>query len=199
MKKVIVIPVRLSSSRLPRKVLLDLGGKSVLERVYDQCAKVKYVEVYIATDSVEIKDVCSSFTENVIMTDSKHESGTDRIVEAITNLQCDIVVNVQVDEPFVDPSLITNLFDELEKDENLNMSSVMEKINNLGDLENPNVVKVVVNKYNDALYFSRSVIPYVRSRVNREVIEKNQFYKHAGVYGYKRNFYSIIQKWKEVL
>ena len=115
MKKVIVIPARLDSSRLPKKVLLDLKGKTVIQRVYEQCLKVKNIDgVYIATDSPEIEGVCRSFTNHIILTKSSHQSGTDRIGEAVAGIDCDIVVNVQGDEPFIDPNLIEELVHSFE-------------------------------------------------------------------------------------
>ena len=102
MKKVIVIPARLDSSRLPKKVLLDLKGKTIIQRVYEQCKKVNNIDaIYIATDSQEINRACNGFTNNVILTKTTHKSGTDRIGEAVAQIDCDIVINVQGDEPFV--------------------------------------------------------------------------------------------------
>lgn len=193
MNKVIIIPARLSSTRLPRKVLLELKGKTVIERVFDQCKKVEGVEVFIAVDCKELKDVCESFTKNVFLTDSSHQSGTDRITEVIEKLDCKYVVNVQGDEPFVDPSLITLLFKNLENEE-IEMTSVMERISKVSDYENPNVVKVVIDDFSNALYFSRSPIPFVRDNI-QEMIDDDKcfvascnFYKHVGIYGYKRDF-----------
>ena len=192
MKKVIVIPARLDSSRLPKKVLLDLNGKTVLQRVYEQCLKVKNVdEVYIATDSLEIKEVCETFTDNVIITKSTHQSGTDRIGEAISSIDCDIVINVQGDEPFIEPSLIEALVNSFSNSE-ISMSSAMSKINNVKDLQNSNVVKVVVDHHNNALFFSRSMLPFPRDvkeiSSSNEVLEKYQFFRHIGIYGYRKEF-----------
>ena len=192
MKKVIVIPARLDSSRLPKKVLLDLNGKTVLQRVYEQCLKVKNVdEVYIATDSLEIKEVCETFTDNVIITKSTHQSGTDRIGEAISSIDCDIVINVQGDEPFIEPSLIEALVNSFSNSE-ISMSSAMSKINNVKDLQNSNVVKVVVDSQNNALFFSRSMLPFPRDvkeiSIANEVLEKYQFFRHIGIYGYRKEF-----------
>ena len=192
MKKVIVIPARLDSSRLPKKVLLDLNGKTVLQRVYEQCLKVKNVdEVYIATDSLEIKKVCETFTDNVIITKSTHQSGTDRIGEAISSIACDIVINVQGDEPFIEPSLIEALVNSFSNSE-ISMSSAMSKINNVKDLQNSNVVKVVVDRQNNALFFSRSMLPFPRDvkeiLSSSEVLEKYQFFRHIGIYGYRKEF-----------
>ena len=192
MKKVIVIPARLDSSRLPKKVLLDLNGKTVLQRVYEQCLKVKNVDgVYIATDSFEIKEVCETFTDNVIITKSTHQSGTDRIGEAISSIDCDIVINVQGDEPFIEPSLIEALVNSFSNSE-ISMSSAMSKINNVKDLQNSNVVKVVVDSQNNALFFSRSMLPFPRDvkeiSSSVEVLEKYQFFRHIGIYGYRKDF-----------
>ena len=192
MKKVIIIPARLDSSRLPKKVLLDLKGKTVIQRVYEQCLKVKNVDgVYIATDSIEIKEVCETFTNNVIITKSTHKSGTDRIGEAVSAIDCDIVINVQGDEPFIEPSLIEALVNSFSNSE-ISMSSAMSKINNVKDLQNTNVVKVVTDLHNNALFFSRSLIPFPRDvkeiSIANEVIEKSQFFRHIGIYGYRKDF-----------
>lgn len=192
MKKVIVIPARLDSYRLPKKVLLDLKGKTVLQRVYEQCLKVKNVdEVYVATDSFEIKEVCDTFTDKVIITKSTHQSGTDRTGEAISSIACDIVINVQGDEPFIEPSLIEALVNSFSNSE-ISMSSAMSKINNVKDLQNSNVVKVVVDSQNNALFFSRSMLPFPRDvkeiSIANEVLEKYQFFRHIGIYGYRKEF-----------
>ena len=192
MKKVIIIPARLDSSRLPKKVLLDLKGKTVIQRVYEQCLKVKNVDgVYIATDSIEIKEVCETFTDKVIITKSTHQSGTDRIGEAVSAIDCDIVINVQGDEPFIEPSLIEALVNSFSNSD-ISMSSAMSKINNIKDLQNTNVVKVVTDLHNNALFFSRSLIPFPRDvkeiSIAKEVLEKGQFYRHIGIYGYRKDF-----------
>jgi len=192
MKKVIIIPARLDSSRLPKKVLLDLKGKTVIQRVYEQCLKVKNVDgVYVATDSIEIKEVCETFTNNVIITKSTHKSGTDRIGEAVSAIDCDIVINVQGDEPFIEPSLIEALVNSF-SDLDILMSSAMSKINNVKDLQNTNVVKVVTDLHNNALFFSRSLIPFPRDvkeiSIANEVLEKSQFFRHIGIYGYRKDF-----------
>ena len=192
MKKVIIIPARLDSSRLPKKVLLDLKGKTVIQRVYEQCLKVKNVdEVYVATDSLEIKEVCKTFTNQVIITKSTHQSGTDRIGEAISAIACDIVINVQGDEPFIEPSLIEALVNSFSNSD-ISMSSAMSKINNIKDLQNTNVVKVVTDLHNNALFFSRSLIPFPRDvkeiSIANEMLKKYQFFRHIGIYGYRKDF-----------
>jgi 3-deoxy-manno-octulosonate cytidylyltransferase (CMP-KDO synthetase) len=192
MKKVIVIPARLDSSRLPKKVLLDLKGKTVIQRVYEQCLKVKNIDgVYIATDSSEIEEVCRSFTNHIILTKSTHQSGTDRIGEAVAGIDCDIVVNVQGDEPFIDPNLIEELVHSF-NDDQVSMASAMSKIENTKDLQDPNVVKVVVDTQNNAIYFSRATIPYSRDHQGiiqlNEELKKHNFFRHIGIYGYQKDF-----------
>ena len=192
MKKIIVIPARLDSSRLPKKVLLDLKGKPVIQRVYEQCLQVMNIDgVYIATDSEEIKKVCEGFTSNVILTKSTHQSGTDRIGEAVEKITCDIVINVQGDEPFIEPSLIEELVRSFENPDTL-MVSAMSRIYDYNDLQNSNVVKVTVDNQKNALYFSRSVIPFPRD--HKQILSSNEglknypFYRHIGIYGYRKNF-----------
>ena len=192
MKKVIVIPARLDSSRLPKKVLLDLKGKTVIQRVYEQCLKVKNIDgVYIATDSSEIEGVCRSFTNHIILTKSSHQSGTDRIGEAVVGIDCDVVVNVQGDEPFIDPNFIEELVHSFDDDQ-VSMASAMSKIENIKDLQDPNVVKVVVDTQNNAIYFSRAPIPFPRDHqeiiYSNEELKKHNFFRHIGIYGYQKDF-----------
>jgi 3-deoxy-manno-octulosonate cytidylyltransferase (CMP-KDO synthetase) len=194
MKKIVVIPARLNSSRLPNKVLLDLKGKTVVQRVYEQCLKAKNIdEVYIATDSIEIQNSCKSFTQNIIMTKDTHESGTDRIAEAVLDIECDVVINVQGDEPFIDPNLIDELANSFENSQT-QMASAMHKISKIEELKNHNVVKVTVDKNSEALYFSRSIIPHHRDDwesllCHHETIpEALKFFRHLGIYGYTKEF-----------
>lgn len=205
MEQVIIIPARLNSSRLPNKVLLDLKGKTIIQRVFEQCIKVENTEVFIATDSDKVREICLNFTNNVLMTASHHSSGTERIIEAIQNIECDYVVNVQADEPFISPVLIQQLFSSLKSNNNNLMSSVMERINHKEDLYDENIVKVIVNDYNNAIYFSRSMIPFIRDDKDKvfeddgRVKKEYTFYKHVGVYGYNRSLllnYSTMKKSK---
>jgi|SaaInl8_150m_RNA_FD_contig_101_95926_length_4872_multi_9_in_0_out_0_5 3-deoxy-manno-octulosonate cytidylyltransferase (CMP-KDO synthetase) len=193
MKTIVVIPARLNSSRLPNKVLLDLKGKTVVQRVYERCMQAKDIdEVYIATDSIEVKESCERFTKNIIMTKDTHESGTDRIAEAVEQIECDVVINVQGDEPFIDVELIEKLSTSFT--ENTQMVSAMHKINLVEDLKNSNVVKVTIDKNMNALYFSRSIIPHHRdeweSLLNHHttIPEPLMFYRHLGIYGYTKGF-----------
>jgi len=193
MKSIVVIPARLESSRLPNKVLLDLGGKSIIQRVYEQCKKAPNIdEVFIATDNSKIQDTCSKFTNNIIITSKEHNSGTERISQAIQEINSQVVVNVQGDEPFIDPELIGNLA-KTTLESSASMCSAMQRIHTVSDLIDPNVVKVVVNQQNMAIYFSRSPIPYPRENYDKMLQDKvlptqMPFYKHIGIYGYKRDF-----------
>lgn len=195
MKTIVVIPARLNSSRLPNKVLLDLKGKTVVQRVYEQSLKAKNIdEVYIATDSQEVLKSCQRFTQNIILTETKHESGTDRIAEAVSQIDCDNVINVQGDEPFIEPDLIGQVASALTSDNSIKMSSAMHRIERVSDLKNPNVVKVTVTKNKSALYFSRSIIPHHRdeweSLLNHhtKIPDALNFYRHLGIYGYSKDF-----------
>ena len=192
MKKIIIIPARLSSTRLRNKVLLDLKGKTILQRVYEQCLKVDGVVVFIATDSLKVKKSCLKYTQNVIMTSKKHKSGTERIIEAVNDLDFEAIINVQADEPFISPFLIEKIFNELES-ENVEVVTAYERLLTSEELFDPNIVKVVKDNQNNALYFSRSCIPHIRDKSQLLIDEKKffesvYFYKHVGIYGYKNDF-----------
>tara|TARA_S200000501_G_C20841998_1_gene752031 strand:+ start:1275 stop:2033 length:759 start_codon:yes stop_codon:yes gene_type:complete len=192
MKKIIVIPARLSSTRLANKLLLDLKGKTILQRVYEQCKKVKDVIVYIATDSLEIKKSSLEYTKNIIMTSNEHKSGTDRITEAVKDLDYEVLINVQGDEPFINPSLINDLFQVLQ-DEKVKVATVCEKVSLAKELFDPNIVKLVKDNSGYALYFSRSCIPFIRDNSKllsdeKKYLKTSIFYKHVGIYGYKKDF-----------
>ena len=204
MKTIVIIPARLNSSRLPNKVLLDLKGKTVVQRVYEQCLKANNIDhVYIATDSSIVAEACQSFTDDIIPTQSSHESGTDRIAEAVNQLKCDYVVNVQGDEPFIEPQLIEQIANTLMSDEKILMSSAMHRINTVNELKNPNVVKVTVTDNNDALYFSRSIIPHHRDEWDTllnhhiNIPDALNFYRHLGIYGYSKEFLLYFSKMEQ--
>tara|TARA_B100001093_G_scaffold515730_1_gene592752 strand:+ start:736 stop:1494 length:759 start_codon:yes stop_codon:yes gene_type:complete len=194
MNRVIIIPARLESLRLPKKVLLDLGGKPMIQRVYDQCIQVKDADIFIATDSKEIKTSCRHFTKNILLTRKDHPSGTDRIAEALEQIgQYESVINVQADEPFINPKLISKLLIALES-KAVKMVSAMKKISSSKDLQDPNVVKVVTDMQNNALYFSRACIPALQEKKNKNITNEElkhsskSFFKHIGIYGFKRSF-----------
>ena len=203
MKTIVIIPARLNSSRLPNKVILDICGKPMIQHVYESTKKVKNIsEVYIATDSEKVKQICEKFTSHVIMTSNEHESGTDRLAEAVENINCDNVINVQGDEPLISSELISNLASSLES-KDIDMISAMYRIKTVSDLKSKNSVKVTVDKKLNALYFSRSIIPWDRDELDsflteREIIPSSlNFFKHIGIYGYKKEFlkkYSLMEQ-----
>lgn len=194
MKKVIVIPARLNSSRLPNKLLLKLGEKSIIQRVYEQCLKVENIDqVYIAVDDDKLLSHCVDFSKNVILTSKDHQSGTDRIAEAVEKINCDVVINVQGDEPFIDPKLIEEIGGCF-TDTTVKMSSAMCALTSTESIKDPNNVKVITNSINDAIYFSRLPIPYFR---DEEIDSKKQrYYKHIGLYGYTKEFLLTYAKMK---
>ncbi len=189
MKNIVIIPARLNSTRLPQKVILDICGKSMIQRVFEQAQKSKNIdEVFIATDSDVVVKVCNKFTPNVILTDESCQSGTDRLAQAVKDIDCKFVINVQGDEPLIDPDLIDKLTETFEEQE-VQMASAMFKISKIGDLKDPNAVTAVVDKNNYALYFSRSMIPFPRDLVfDESVFQKVVFWKHIGIYGYTKDF-----------
>ncbi|ACL70641.1 3-deoxy-manno-octulosonate cytidylyltransferase [Halothermothrix orenii] len=182
MNVIAVIPARFYSSRFPGKPLADIKGKPMIEHVYRRVCRVKGLkEVYVATDDDRIYNTVKDFGGNAVMTSKACSSGTDRVAEVVANLDCDIVVNVQGDEPLLEPLMVEQALKPFAEEKNLNMSTLMKEIGDPGEVENPNVVKVVVDKDGYALYFSRSPIPHPRNSGAR-------YYKHIGLYIYRRKF-----------
>ncbi|MGZ8899430.1 MAG: 3-deoxy-manno-octulosonate cytidylyltransferase [Limisphaerales bacterium] len=186
MKIIGVIPARYGSTRFPGKPLHVIAGKPLIQWVVDQCQKAKSLsKVVVATDNTQIWEVAQKFCD-VEMTRSEHPSGTDRIAEVAERHGCDALVNIQGDEPLIDPAIIDKVAAALEKSE---MSTAATAIHDGHDYENPNVVKVVVNRAGQALYFSRRTIPYVRDAASAPVegqLAAFPFLKHLGIYGYRR-------------
>jgi 3-deoxy-manno-octulosonate cytidylyltransferase (CMP-KDO synthetase) len=180
MKTIVVIPARLESSRLKEKVLMDLKGKTMLQRVFERVQLAKVDEVYIATDSEKIAKAAQKFTANVEMTASSHRSGTDRIAELARRLECDYIINVQGDEPLIEISLIEKLANALftKQAEFVTAAYPLQTKEQILDTSK---VKVVFNHKNQAMYFSRSAIPYSENF-------SAQYYCHIGVYGYSKDF-----------
>jgi 3-deoxy-manno-octulosonate cytidylyltransferase (CMP-KDO synthetase) len=181
-----VIPARYASTRFPAKPLTDIGGKSMIQRVCEQVKKSKLItEVVVATDHNEIFNHVKSFGGNVCMTKESHASGTDRCYEALLlqKSKFDYVINIQGDEPFIQPGQIDLLANQL--DGKTEIATLVKKIEDHEQLFNPNVVKAVVDKNNVALYFSRSPIPHVRNTQEKEWLTRATFYKHIGMYAYR--------------
>jgi len=181
-----IIPARYASTRFPGKPLHPIAGKLLIQRVVEQCRKAKSLsDVIVATDDARIASVASHFCR-VEMTREDHPSGSDRIAEVAARCECDAVVNIQGDEPLIDPAVIDVVAGALKDSE---MSTAATPIKNVAEYDNPNVVKVVVNRVGRALYFSRRTIPYLREAASRSASEQLAafpFLKHLGLYGYRR-------------
>lgn len=188
MKFIGIIPARYASTRFPAKPLAVLGGKTVIQRVYEQVEGV-LDEAVVATDDQRIYDVVSAFGGKAVMTGTHHKSGTDRCQEAYTIIgkPYDVVINIQGDEPFIQPrqlEAIKACFD----DPQTQIATLVKPFtpeDGIGALENPNTPKVVVNENMQALYFSRSVIPYLRNKDKAEWLSAHTYYKHIGLYAYR--------------
>jgi 3-deoxy-manno-octulosonate cytidylyltransferase (CMP-KDO synthetase) len=181
-----IIPARYASTRFPGKPLHPIAGKPLVQRVVEQARKASSLaEVIVATDDARIADVARQFCR-VEMTRNDHPSGSDRIAEVAAHCECDALVNIQGDEPLIDPAVINAVAGALAQEE---MSTAATPIKNPAEYDNANVVKVVVNAAGRALYFSRRTIPYLRAAASRSVNEQLAafpFLKHLGIYGYRR-------------
>ena len=188
MKYLGIIPARYASTRFPAKPLAMLGGKTVIQRVYEQVAGV-LDDAYVATDDERIEAAVKEFGGKVVMTSVHHKSGTDRCFEAACKIggDYDVVVNIQGDEPFIQPSQLHSIqacFD----DPATQIATLVKPFtadNDISLLENPNSPKVVLDKNRNALYFSRSVIPYLRNVEKADWLKRHTFYKHIGLYAYR--------------
>ena len=179
-----MIPARYKASRFPGKLMKDLGGKPVILRTYEAALQTNlFDDVYIVTDSDVIFKVIENVGGKAIMSKKAHECGSDRIAEAVENIDADIVINVQGDEPFIDTVSLTKLVNVFKKDisKEIDLASLKVQITNKEDIENPNNVKVITDVNNMAIYFSRSVIPFHR---DKEIDVK--YYKHKGVYAFRK-------------
>jgi 3-deoxy-manno-octulosonate cytidylyltransferase (CMP-KDO synthetase) len=189
------IPARWSSTRFPGKPLIQLAGKSMIQHVWERCKKAQLVdEVVIATDDDRIHRAATSFGAKVVMTDPKHESGTDRIYEACqTFSQMTHVINVQGDEPLISPLLIDQLAKTLKENEKVEMITAAAPLKDIEMRNDPNVVKVILNTLGEAIYFSRSCIPYPRQEVGANYL------RHLGIYGYQKTFLQKFVQWEPSL
>ena len=188
----IIIPARYASTRLPGKPLLEINGKPLIQHIYESACQCGAENVYIATDDTRIQEVASSFAAEVIMTAADHMSGTDRLAEVVTILGLsdeEIIVNLQGDEIGVPASLIHQLAKGLHEHPEHSIATLCERIDNDADINDPNIVKVVFDKNNTALYFSRAAIPHLReSRKEGQKecqAQQGNYYKHLGLYAYR--------------
>ena len=181
-----IIPARYASTRFPGKPLAVLGGKTVIQRVYEQVNSI-LDEVYVATDDKRIYDCVTGFRGRAVMTREDHKSGTDRIEEAVEKIQssADVIINVQGDEPFIQPSQIKTLM-ELFDTPDTQIGTLGKPFESIEAIENPNSPKIVTDNRGFALYFSRSIIPYIRGKERSEWFGEYPFLKHLGIYAYRR-------------
>jgi len=196
MKILGIIPSRFGSTRFPGKALVDIQGTSMIQRVYRQTQKTSLLsKVVVATDHQKIFDHVKNFGGNVTMTNPNHPSGTDRCLEALYQEKesYDFVINIQGDEPLIDPQQIDTLAGHLE--ESTEVATLAKKIQQQDELFNPNVVKVVFDQNHRALYFSRSTIPFIQGHPQKTWLESHPYYKHLGIYAYRSD---LLQKYSEL-
>ena len=182
-----IIPARFASTRFPGKPLVDIKGKSMIQRVYEQVLQAGLSAVYIATDDKKIYEHVISFGGNCLMTSPLHQSGTDRCNEGAVQLKLmndDVVINIQGDEPFIQAEQI-NILCKCFDDANTHIATLIKQISTINDLESNTIPKVVLNRNNDAIYFSRSIIPYPAKKSSKELIEAGIYFKHIGIYAYR--------------
>lgn len=182
---IICIPARYASTRFPGKPIVKLAGKPIIQWVYERAKKSKADDVIIATDNKQIQMCAETFNAKCVMTSPNHPSGTDRIWEAVKNIECDIVINVQGDEPLIDIQLIDRLIDLFDNNK-VEMATVVLNADRKIIASNPNIVKAVVAQNGRALYFSRSEVPFIR-----DIDDSFPIYHHVGIYGYRKN---ILEK-----
>ncbi len=194
MKITAVIPARYASTRFPGKALAEIDGRPMIQHVYERTAKSQLISrVIVATDDRRIADAITVIGGEAIMTSTDHETGTDRLAEVAASLDADIIVNVQGDEPLIDPAMIDQAIQPFLEESGLLMGTVKTRIKCLHDFLSPNVVKVVTDNRGDALYFSRSPLPFFRDKWKD--LKDESFccgrllcYKHVGMYVYRRDF-----------
>lgn len=195
MKILGIIPARYESSRFPGKPLIDIAGKSMIQRVYEQCQKSERLDkVIVATDDPRILDHLKTFGADGVMTSMKHASGTDRCGEVAEKFpEFDILINIQGDEPMIDPlqiDLLCSCFNDLDT----RIATLVKRIHTNGELFNENTPKVILNKNQQAVYFSRATIPFLRGKKNDIWLNEHAFYKHIGIYAFRSQALAEITK-----
>ncbi|SEN81153.1 3-deoxy-manno-octulosonate cytidylyltransferase (CMP-KDO synthetase) [Mucilaginibacter gossypiicola] len=195
MKILGIIPARYASSRFPGKPLVDIGGKTMIQRVYEQAKKcLSLSEVIVATDDDRIFNHVNSFGGVAVMTGANHQSGTDRCAEvARLHPGYDVIINIQGDEPFIDPEQITKLTTCF-NDQDTQLATLVKRILTEQELHNANSPKVVINKLSEAIYFSRATLPHIRGQEPENWLEFHAFFKHIGIYGYRADVLQEVTK-----
>ncbi len=195
---IVIIPARFASTRFPGKPLVNINGKPMIQHVYEQASKV-FSDVYVATDDEKIYSAVLSFNGKVVMTKKKHKSGTDRCAEAILKIEkienktFDVVINLQGDEPFINIEQI-NIIKKCFKSKKTQIATLAKYISNQEDLFDVNKPKIVINNKNEAIYFSRSVIPYYRGMDKKRWLTNHKYFKHIGLYAYRKDILLEITK-----
>ncbi|RWU10453.1 3-deoxy-manno-octulosonate cytidylyltransferase [Pedobacter chitinilyticus] len=197
MKILGIIPARYASTRFPGKPLVDIYGKTMIQRVYEQSIKTKgLAHVVVATDDERIAEEVTNFGGQYVMTANTHQSGTDRCAEVADKMpEYDIIINIQGDEPYISPEQI-ELLSTCFSDDKTQLATLIKEINTDEELFNVNIPKVVINAQQEALYFSRQTIPYLRNTEKENWLKAHQFYKHIGIYGYRRDVLLALTKLK---
>jgi 3-deoxy-manno-octulosonate cytidylyltransferase (CMP-KDO synthetase) len=193
MKILGLIPARYGSTRFEGKPLVDIAGKTMIRRVVEQVSQAKQLAaVAVATDDLLIAEEVQRFGGQVIMTSTDHMNGTSRCAEAVNKMggAYDVVINIQGDEPFIQPEQI-DLLASLFQDASTRIGTLIKPLKNAADLDNPNIIKVVLDQQGNGMYFSRSAIPYIRGVDVTEWLQRQTFYKHIGIYGYRT---AVLQK-----
>lgn len=186
-----VIPARYSSTRFKGKVLADILGKPLIQHVWERAKQALILDdLIIACDDELVAQVASGFGAKVVMTSKAHACGTDRIIEVINPLEVKVVINIQGDEPLVHPTMIDSVARSLLEDTSISMATIMKKIEDPVMVNDPNVVKVVVDKNNFALYFSRAPVPF---KAKESKVAQPAYYKHIGLYGYTKDFLFVYK------
>lgn len=193
MKILGIIPSRYQSSRFPGKPLIDIAGKSMIQRVYEQSSKSALInELIVATDDQRIFDHVESFGGNVMMTSESHTSGTDRCGEVVEKYSdFDIVINIQGDEPLIRPDQLDELLTAF-KNSDVKLATLVKRMSSIEDVLNPNRIKVVLDKDKNGVYFSRSPIPFIANRDKSEWLAKADFWKHIGIYAWRSDVLSKL-------
>jgi 3-deoxy-manno-octulosonate cytidylyltransferase (CMP-KDO synthetase) len=190
-----IIPARYASTRFPGKPLVDIAGKSMIQRVYEQAKKcADLTEVFVATDDTRIFDHVSGFGGAVVMTSANHQSGTDRCAEvALLHPQYDVFINIQGDEPYIDPDQIGKLASCFNNPDT-QIATLVKKVLSVQELLNTNSPKVVINHSSEAVYFSRSPLPHIRGQELQNWLDYFTYFKHIGIYGYRADILQQITK-----
>ena len=189
-----IIPARFASTRLMGKPLADIDGKPLIQHTYESASKSKLIKkIIIAVDDKKVEEVCRGFGAEVVLTAKEFGTGSDRIAHVINNMEeAEIIVNIQGDEPFISSNMIDQAIEPLLFDKSVNVVTLVKRIENVKELKSPDVVKVVFDYNNYAMYFSRAVIPFLRDALTKEIaVEKTEYYKHIGLYVYRKD--SLLQ------